>query len=158
MTREYYRKHKEELANTDWVPFEKMELYLKTAFENAPKNQIEVLDAEGYWYSKAESLPFRPALVYRVNPNWSGPAEPPKPTFVDVKPHVDSAGDLMITNPGRRAWKQYLHRMVIGDGCIGFVYADALVYNRLQSESLFDDRMQNIGHKLLTPDFVRFQV
>jgi hypothetical protein len=154
MTRGYYLKHKEELKNKDWVHFAKMELYLKNAIENAPKNQIEILDAEGRWYSKSESLPFRPALVYRVNPDWAGPAEPPKPTFVDVKPHVDIEGDLMIKNPKHGDY--YLHRMVLGDGCIGFSYGGVL-YTRLQCEPMYDD-VSRVGFKLLTPDFVRFQV
>lgn len=86
MTREYYLQHKDAFANRDWTPFDKLELYIKNALESTTaKDQIDVLDGDGRWYKTLASFGyFKPGRIYRINPDWAGPAEPPKPRYIDA--------------------------------------------------------------------------
>jgi hypothetical protein len=155
MTREYYLRHKKALENEDWVPFDKLALYVKNALEAyTPRVWIQALDPNGRWTPKAPNDAFRPALIYRVDPTWGGPAEEPKPTFVDIKPYKDHDGDWMVKAPDGLT-DMFMSRAVVGfRGCMGFIYNRVVCPALLTEEVSVDGK--HAGYHLVIPEAVRF--
>jgi hypothetical protein len=95
-----WEKNKDELHNGDMKPFcrfsdEAREVMLAAAKGDA---RIEVLDKDGFFYRTYSEF-FRRGLIYRISPDWPGPAKPePKPEYVDVSVHT-SGGMYVLYHP-----------------------------------------------------------
>jgi hypothetical protein len=154
MTRDEFLTVREDLLNNDWKPRATVLASTWRYMEQVPPEHIQVLVDSGDWV-KSCTKSFHIGRAYRVDPNWAGPAEDPKPaepTFVDVEVKPDAYGVYCFQLPARTAKLSITNAPAV-KGFIGYVYyrksgfGGTVVYDDLQ----FDK------DGLMVPDAVRFR-
>ena len=154
MTREYYLKHKDELQNPEWRTYRDLPGWHKEALKSVPQYHVQHLSGSGYWF-RAEGND-NIGMIYRVDPNWEGPAEPttpptpPKPTFVDVKVRLGWCDVYSFQVPMSTTSLPITSAPAV-KGFVGYVYHNSSG-SFVQRELKFDE-----DGVLLVPDAVRFK-
>jgi hypothetical protein len=93
MTREYYLTHKDKLQNREWRTYRDLPGWHKEALKSVPQYHVQLLSGSGNWF-RAEGND-NIGMIYRVDPDWEGPAEPPtppKPVYFDVVVRLETYG------------------------------------------------------------------
>jgi hypothetical protein len=148
-----WEKHKDELHNESMKPFCRFSDEAREVMRSAAKDGaiIEVLYNNGV-FGLTESDIFMSGCIYRISPDWSGPAKSePKTGYVDESIN-STCGSYRVCQPGSRF--VFLGDVVNHVAFAGYVYEINGV-DRCRPRLLFDSQPDGT-FRMRVPKAVRF--